>query len=367
MEGGPERREQLPVAPILDAISECAALGIGRIYFTGGEPLLYPSLADVLRAAAAETSLGITVCTNGTIATPRHIALLSDTGARVHVSVDGRPPFHDSFRRRDRAFGDTERGVKAFVRAEIPVTIVSTISQSNLHELEFLASWSQERGVEHFRIQPLLDLGRGHDIADQRLTPAQLDRLLLQFSDIANAYAPLGLKCSLIGVTRKFLLAHPCGAYVCNGTGCHRRMAREIKKVVVREDGTVLPEVTNLSPRFAIGKLQDGSLRDQVMHYFDYGYHRFDHLCRTIYHKVVPTWPAAVVPWDQILAESSYEWRDDVPERLTTSGCSGSCGVTSQARHRNRELQVTETALPPDALPAGNLHGGTAPGVALGS
>jgi MoaA/NifB/PqqE/SkfB family radical SAM enzyme len=256
------------------------------------------------------------------------VTVLREVGARVHVSIDGPALFHNLFRRSKGAFQATERGVRALTAAGIPVTIVSTISQGNLDTLSFLAEWAHNVRADQLRIQPLLDLGRGHRIAEQRLTSEQLDRLLLQLSDLANTYGRRGLACSLIGVTRRFLLAHPCGAYVCNGMGCHRRVAREIKKIVVREDGTVLPEVTNLNHAFAIGNLYSGSLAAQVIRYFERGYERFDRLCRTSYAEVVTTWPAVVVPWDQILAERSYAWQDNadaVFHEATAGSCSRAC------------------------------------------
>jgi len=77
---------------------------------------------------------------------------------------------------------------------------------------------------------------------------------------------------------------------------------------VVREDGTVLPEVTNLSHKFALGKIEDGPLTELVTRYFENGYDRFDYLCRKTYEEVVATWKSAVVPWDQIIADRSHLW-----------------------------------------------------------
>lgn len=135
-----------------------------------------------------------------------------------------------------------------------------------------------------------------------------MTQLLLQLSDLANTYRYRGMVCSLVRVSRQFLLAHPCGAYVCNGSGCHRRVAKEIKKLIVREDGTVLPEITNLNHRFALGNIEDGTLTDLVSRYFENGYDRFDYLCRKTYEEVVATWKSTVVPWDQIVAERSHLW-----------------------------------------------------------
>jgi len=118
----------------------------------------------------------------------------------------------------------------------------------------------------------------------------------------------------VFGSRRKFLAEHPCGAFVCNGTGCHRGVDKEVKKVVVREDGSVLPEVPNLDHRYSMGKLQDNSLSELVGRYYERGYDDFDRLCRAAYAEVLPAWDCVIVPWEQIIAERSRNW---VPRETT--------------------------------------------------
>ncbi len=334
MEGSPTRREHLPLEHVLAAIRECEPLGIGSLYLTGGEPLLYRSIEDVLSAATAVPGLQITVCTNGMMITPRHAALFRKSNARVNVSIDGDRAFHDHFRNQQGAFRASEAGIQAMVEAGIAVTVVTTISQGNLSSMASVAEWAAQVGAVEFRVQPLLKLGRGTSMTDQFLTMAQMDRLLLELSDLANLYRATGFRCNLVGQNRKFLLAHPCGAYVCNGTGCHRGVAKEIKKLVVREDGTVLPEVTNLSHEFALGKLGDAPLALLVSSYLNDGYARFDHLCRETYANILPTWPSIYIPWDQILAERSHHWipRPDAAILPLERRSDPQCGVTGAAR-----------------------------------
>src|SRR5262249_14366169 len=129
MEGSPSRVEQLPVESVLGTIAECAHLGIGAVYVTGGEPTLYRRLPDVLAAASQVSGLKTTLCTNGTSITQRHIALFKKTNTSVNVSIDGEEEFHDHFRNLPGAFRASERSVRVMSEAGIPVTIVTTISQ----------------------------------------------------------------------------------------------------------------------------------------------------------------------------------------------------------------------------------------------
>lgn len=324
MNGSPRRTERLELDTVLRAIGECPSLGVGSISLTGGEPLLYPELDRVVEAAAALAGVTVTLCTNGTLLTERRAASFRQAGLRLNVSIDGRPDFHDRFRKLPGAFADSERGVRTAVQFGIPVTVISSISRDNLEDVEFLVGWAASVGATHFFAQPLLDLGRGAQIAGQCLTFDEMNRLILRLSDLANRPEHRHLRCQVIGAKKSFLLEHPCGAFVRNGTHCHRGVAKEIRKLVVREDGTVLPEVPNLNPRFSLGNIREGSLGDLIDRYFEHGYDEFDRLCRSAYAKVLPDWDCVIVPWEQILSQSSETWipgEEDLPPPLACMSC----------------------------------------------
>ena len=279
----------------------------------------------MLEAAAAARGVQTTLCTNATLFTARHAAQLAELGIALNVSIDGEAGYHDEFRRLRGAFAKTERGVKLAVEAGIPVTIIMTVCRANSASVPAVAAWALKVGAKTIRFQPLLRLGRGAGIADGKLDSAEIDALVMQISDLANRYRGR-LACAIVGQSRRFMLAHPCAAYVCNGAGCHRRIAREIKKIVVRENGTILPEATNLDPRFAIGHITDDRLPSLITRFLDEDYGRFDALCRRTYHAVLPNWKAAVVPWDEILAESSRE-PDDLPAEWVASSACGAAAA----------------------------------------
>jgi Fe-coproporphyrin III synthase len=330
MQGAPDRREMLAIEDVLDAISECSPLGIGSLYVTGGEPLLHPEIERVLEAGAKIKGMKTTLCTNATRLNERDAALFGELGLRLSISIDGDAAYHDSFRKRRGAFATAERGLNLAVAAGCEVTIISTISQRNLQMVTQLVNWAIDHGAHTFRAQPLLNLGRGELIRDDRMTSAQMDLLILTLSDLANRTRSF-IRCSIIGQSRRFLQAHPCAAYVCNGRGCHRRVEKEIKKIVVREDGTVLPECTNLHHSYKIGVLGEAPLGEMVGRYLDLGYDRFDQLCRVAYDEMLADWPMAVVPWDQIIAERSQH-----EVRPVAASTSFDCGSASRMSHSSR-------------------------------
>jgi len=304
MLGGRSRTERLSFDWVERALQEGPSLGIGTVFLTGGEPLMHPRFSEIVTVAGSTSGLKTTVSTNATLITKTHASLFHDLSISVHVSLDGASEYHDRFRRLPGSFDRTARGLALLKAAAVPVTIVMSVSRDNLDQFDAVADWAITHGAIRLLVQPLLSLGRGAEIADRRLTSSQLNDLILKTSDLANRKG--GLRASMIGGNKAFFLAHPCAAYVCNGGGCHRKVQAEIKKVVVREDGTILPEATNLNPAYKIGHVDDGPLSVLLPRFFADGYAAFDSLARATYHELVTDWPDALVPWDELLARRSH-------------------------------------------------------------
>lgn len=311
-QAGPGRSTQLPLTLVLRSLREVRSLGIGTIHLSGGEPFLYPQLAEVLTCAAAQEA-ALSVSTNGTLIGEREVALLRECGARAQVSIDGPQAYHDRFRACAGAFERAGKAIDRLVAARVPVTIVTTVCQDNQGSLVWLAGWAAEKGVEQLTVQPLLQLGRGAGLRSSKLTAQQTCRLMLQLSDLGHAYQG-GLRFGLACRTVQFLRDHPCAAYVCNGTTCHRQVVKEIKKLIVRPDGAVLPESPSLDDQFALGHLHDGTLAELVQAYFADGYAAFDRLCRAAYEQILPLWTAPIIPWEEVISECSR-----MPEALLDS------------------------------------------------
>lgn len=306
LEAGPSWEHGLPPDLVIRSLGEAAPLGIASVYLSGGEPFLYPCLPQVLAETSAHDSLDICVSSNGTLIGPEQARWLAETGARAQVSIDGPEAFHDRFRGMAGAFRRACEGIQALVDAGVPVGIVSTLCQENLADLPWLVAWAAEAGADYLSVQPLEEVGRGAQLASQKLTNRQLCDLFLHLSDLGYCPQARSLELRLVYRSRRHLLEHPCAAYVCDGARCHRKVAKEIKKLVIRPDGTVLPEIATLHPSYALGNLREGTLRELVARYFQDGYARFDALCRTVYGEVLPAWTAPMVPWDEIVSARSW-------------------------------------------------------------
>jgi MoaA/NifB/PqqE/SkfB family radical SAM enzyme len=276
------------------------------VYLTGGEPFLYPDWSAILAFATYQEAFQLVISTNGTQIGPNEAAQIKACKASINVSIDGDEMYHDRFRGATGAFRAAGRGIQALVAAGVPVTAVVTICQENLGCLPRLAHWALEMGIGRISVQPLQQAGRGADIREKRLTDEQMYDLFMLVSDLGYAYRPWGLRFSLNYRSRSYLLAHPCAAFVCNGMQCHRKVKKEIKTLVIKEDGTVLPEIPTLNPRFALGNLREGTLVELVDRFFVDGYDDFHRLCCAAFEEVMTDLTAPIVPWDEIVSERSW-------------------------------------------------------------
>jgi len=298
----------LPAKLVMRSIDDAEKLGIGTIHLSGGEPFLYPELRKVLGYISQQQNLKLCINTNGTLIGTREASQLKDCGASVQVSIDGPEVYHDQFRGVNGAFRHASKGIQNLIDAEVPVTIVITICKDNSAWLPWLAEWAADMRVEHISVQPLLQMGRGSEIRDKKLSDDQLCDLFLQVSDLGHNYSSRGLWFSIAYRTLYLLRTHPCAAYVCDGR-CHRKVSKEIKKITIREDGTVLPEIPTLDYRFALGNLHESTLIELVARYFENDT-KFHRLCQTIYKEMINTWTSPIVLWDEIVSERS--WVSDV-------------------------------------------------------
>jgi cyclic pyranopterin phosphate synthase len=133
------------------------ALGVRSVRLTGGEPLVHPSLPDVItRLTALEPRPEISLTTNG-VTLARSARALAKSGLdRINISVDTLDPVRfAALTRRDR-LGDVLAGVKAARDAGLrPVKINAVlVRDGNVGEATRLLDWALRHGyrmrfIEH--------------------------------------------------------------------------------------------------------------------------------------------------------------------------------------------------------------------------
>lgn len=129
------------------------------ISLTGGEPLLYPHVADLVKHIKNRGLICI-ITTNGTLL-ERHAAKLMENAPDVLiVSIDGPPAVHDEMRGRQGTFELATKGVleiqrlKKQTHQKRPFLIInSAITSLNYHESEAMIDIARDLGVDALNYQ----------------------------------------------------------------------------------------------------------------------------------------------------------------------------------------------------------------------
>jgi radical SAM protein with 4Fe4S-binding SPASM domain len=152
---GPPRPAELPLAAAVAIAEEFAANGGLRLLISGGEPLLYPALAEFLQEIG-RLQLRRVLLTNGTllsVATLRWLQI-----EEVQVSLDGWRHGHDRLRGTG-SFDRARRGLAAVQEAGIPLSIATMVHQENIGEFDRLERFTREIGAREWGIDLLCPAG----------------------------------------------------------------------------------------------------------------------------------------------------------------------------------------------------------------
>lgn len=227
----PQARRSLPAADALAVLDALAEAGTEKITFVGGEPTLYPHLAQVVRHASA---LGMTTCivSNG-VKLEQVLAVASDAVDWIGLSVDsGDEAVQAALGRgagdhvgRSIAWADVVRGLGIRVKLNTVVTrlnwredmspLVRRIRPDRWKAFQVLRVEDENAG----RVEPLL-------IADD------------QFRNFVERHAPLAVEgLPLVAETNddirgSYVMVDPLGRFFSNEEGRYR-ISRPILEIGV--------------------------------------------------------------------------------------------------------------------------------------
>jgi hypothetical protein len=130
------------------------ALGVG---FGGGEPTLYPRLADLCEFATNETRLAVTFTTHGHHLSPRLLARLKGKVNFVRVSMDGIGATYERLRR--KSFADFTKRVRE-LGSIAPLGINFVVNAETLGDLDGALAFAHTEGAREFLLLPEQPNGR---------------------------------------------------------------------------------------------------------------------------------------------------------------------------------------------------------------
>lgn len=145
--------DELSLDACLDIANQIADCGIGRVIFTGGEPLLRNDFFDIVDELLKRNVEIVSINTNGSLITQEFIEKLKKRNIKPTFSVgfDG-IGYHDWMRRVNGAEKDALNAIKMLVENDLLVIAVCCIHQGNFHVLTDTVQFLNDIGVSQVEV-----------------------------------------------------------------------------------------------------------------------------------------------------------------------------------------------------------------------
>lgn len=184
-------RRKLKTGDIFDLIDELANLGVLKIIFTGGEPLLHENIFEILRYTK-DKKIGFKLFTNGSLLNedtvmrlkalnPQAIAISLDSNcAEVHDMISGK-----------KCFSSVVKGIELLNRAGIPVRINSSILKGindKAEDIENAIAFFMRKGANIIVIGTVMAYGEGRKNTRLILPPSKAEQIASIFQKKAGEY-----------------------------------------------------------------------------------------------------------------------------------------------------------------------------------
>jgi Fe-coproporphyrin III synthase len=307
---GPDFAGELPIELLRPCLEHAAEMGYRQLAVSGGEPLLYSSLGELLASARALGML-TTLTTNGMLANPARWEPLASHVDMVAVSIDGREQEHDLIRRRKGAYARTVANLETIRASGVPFGLIFTLTQHNVDGLESVVRLAARTGARSVQVHPLTLHGRaGSEMRESRPDGFELVAALFEASRLGNELGVAVHVDALLGEQLESFHA----ALV---PGPLAQLADAAPILVIESDSTVMPLTHEVSRDLALGRLLDSDLRSLARAWLTDG--RADRLalaCERTWRELTRADTVSAVYWYDEVAARTFAPR--IPVRSVT-------------------------------------------------
>ena len=177
-------------------IDSIASFAKPILILTGGEPMMRPDIFQLARYAS-DKEFRVVMAPCGQMITPETARKIKDSGIRrISISIDGATSVsHDKFRGVAGAFESTMEGLKNAIAEKIEFQINTTVTRSNLSEIDRIYELALKLGAVAFDIFMLVPTGRGSALKDQGLTAVEYEETLKKVYELQKI-SPIIVKCT---------------------------------------------------------------------------------------------------------------------------------------------------------------------------
>lgn len=261
----PHAKESIAADILKDAIDDLAEQGYEWISFSGGEPLVYDPLPEVLSHAQTQ-GLNSTLVSNGMLLTGSRLESIAEKISGLVISLDGKPDSHNQMRNSPRAFETMRKNLPELVQREITFAFLFTLTQHNLDELPWVVDFSLGSGANGLLVHPLEITGnatsqlagKSPDATEMAAAWAWIDRIKTRYERFIKIDLDLVHTSALTQVPEHFFLADWTTARL------EDQLADLLSILVIEPDGEVVPLQYGFPRQYSLGNLYEQRISDMV-------------------------------------------------------------------------------------------------------
>ncbi len=304
-QSSPRERGALEIDLLCEAVSAAAAEGYNTVSLSGGEPLLYAPLRELLQHARV-CGMRTTVTTNGMLLTARNIERLRDTVDVLAISIDGVPASHNRMRGNALAFDAMQSRLAAVRAAGLNFGFIFTLTQHNLDELDWVKEFAVTEGAQLLQIHPLEEVGNAaHRMSGK--TPDANESAYAWFLGRQLEQDGGGIKVQVDIAYSENVKQHPELVYADDNVAlAERAFADLVSPLVIEADARVSPIQYGFAHQFSIGNLRHAPMGALLQQWRTASLADFYALCRSVHAEIV-TAPPHFFNWYDLLGKRAEQ------------------------------------------------------------
>lgn len=185
-DSGENRVEGLKKKELFSLLDELVSRDFKNLYVSGGEPLIYKSIDEVLEYAH-KLGMKITLATNGWNVI-EHLKTIKRCVEIVSISMDGIGSTHDKIRGISGSYERTIEALKALSENGVTTKISSMIWKDNIQQLEDIVLKAKSVGVSKVNFAILVPVGRAENNGDILINKELYPRIFKQIDEYREKY-----------------------------------------------------------------------------------------------------------------------------------------------------------------------------------
>ncbi len=268
-ESDPRHKAALDPAALCDALGVLRAEGYTVISLSGGEPLMYTPLREIVERSR-ELGFRVTMVSNGLLATDRMDPVLSLLDGMA-ISFDGLAASHNTLRGRPDAFERACAALQRMAAMGRPVAAAISLTREAIPELPDLADHLVSLGARALQIRPVARAGRARSLADSSFYNAD-DRARLYLVVLAlQQELPVGVRvhCDLAPAQGLWQQRDAYAGLLGDLDALRhadRPLADLVNPLVITESGLLKPIAYDFDGRFDVAPVE-GLSSNRLRHY----------------------------------------------------------------------------------------------------